>query len=225
MNRYLCLFLFCAAAVNPFAQDAATIAAQRESAEFERRMVSRMEELVQANNVQQRRINELREELATLRRQFVEQENRFKNSQMGAVTREDLQKVYGKMGEMEKARGSDKDVVLEQMRKLREIASQPAQPIIITQRVDNPRPPRDRENVRETPRDPEPVDEFTGEYYPYKIQKGDTLLGIIQAYNAQLKQEGKGSVTLEQVKKANPKLNPNSMVVGREIKIPAPSSK
>src|SRR5687767_190282 len=100
MNRYAFLLTFIWMVSPLAAQDAARIAAERESAEFERRMVARMEELIQANNLQQRRINELREEVASLRRQLTENENRFKNSQIGAVSREDLQKVYSKMGEM-----------------------------------------------------------------------------------------------------------------------------
>ena len=57
------------------------------------------------------------------------------------------------------------------------------------------------------------------------MQKGDTLSGIISAYNAELKKAGKPSITLEQVKKANPKMNPDRVPVGREILIPVPQGK
>lgn len=223
MKRFLFIGLLATSAMTPFAQDAAAIAAQREAAEFERRMVSRMEELIQANNVQQRRIGELRDEVAALRRQLTELENKFRLSQNNAVTGNDLRKAYDKMAEMEKARTADKELILDQMKKLKEIASQP--PVVITQPapvVNTPKPtPKPEEKGKE--REPEP--EFAGEYYPYKIKSGDTLSAIISAYNATLKEQGKGAVTLDQVKKANPKINPNNLIVGRELKIPVPPGK
>jgi hypothetical protein len=89
------------------------------------------------------------------------------------------------------------------------------------------KPPRDETNHREdiTPLPSAP--EFTGEYYPYKIKSGDSLTRIIGAYNSQLKEKGmnKAPITLDMVKKANPKLNPNNLPVGREIKIPIPPDK
>lgn len=224
MKRLIMLALVWLATANVFAQDATALAAQREAAEFERRMVTRTEELTLANNTQQKRINELREEVGSLRRQVTELENKLRLAQNGAVTGQDLRKVYDKMGEMEKARSADKELILEQMKKLKEIASQP--PVVITQApppVVHPKPTVKPEPEKE--KEPELVPEFTGEYFPYKIKSGDTLTAIISAYNTSLKEQGKGTVTLDQVKKANPKINPNNLLVGRELKIPVPSNK
>jgi TolA-binding protein len=222
MNRFVLFVLFCFATTGAFAQDAATVAAQREAEERERRMNSTVEELRRANSVQQVRIGELREEVGALRRQVIELENRFKNSQIGAVNSQDIRKVYDKMAEMEKARDADKKLVIEQMKKIEEIASKP--PIVIQTPAPARPEPKQTAKPDHTPTEPE-MPEFTGEYYPYKIQPKDTLLGIIAAFNAQLKEKGKAPITLEQVRKANPKLNPNNLLVGREIRIPEPPNK
>ncbi len=226
MNRFVFLAFAWIASASVLSQEptsAAQIAAQRDAEERERRMTATLEELRRANSVQQVRIGELRDEIAALRRQFIELENRFKNSQIGAVTSQDVRKVYDKMAEMERARDADKKLILDQMAEIKKIASQP--PVVITQAPPPRIEPRPQPKI-ETPPQAEPdPQEFVGEYYPYKIQKGDTLLGIIAAYNAQFKEKGKPTITLEQVRKANPKLNPNSLMVGKEIRIPEPSEK
>ena len=54
--------------------------------------------------------------------------------------------------------------------------------------------------------------------YDYTIQRGDTLLAIAKAYREQgIK------VTTDQILKANPGLDPKSLIVGKKIFIPAPA--
>jgi len=53
--------------------------------------------------------------------------------------------------------------------------------------------------------------------YDYTIQKGDTLLAIAKAYRDQ-----GVKVTIDQILKANPGLDPKNMKVGQKIFIPAP---
>ncbi len=53
--------------------------------------------------------------------------------------------------------------------------------------------------------------------YYYAIQSGNTLSAIAKAYQA------KGvKVTVKEILAANPGLNPNSLIVGQKIFIPAP---
>ena len=233
MKNFVFAGLLGIASVNAFAQDAATaaqIAAQREAEEKEVRYYNQVESLQQANSIQQKRIEDLFKENASLHRQLLELDSRFKNSQIGAVNGQDLKKVYDKMAEMEKARDGDKKLILEQMNQLKEIASRPPQTIVVT-------PPAPvRQETRPQPRsepapvipeakpEPEPQD-FTGEFYPYTVKKGDMLMKVIGAYNAELKDKGKMPITLEMVKKANPKINPNNLLVGKEIRIPVPPDK
>src|ERR1051325_3760187 len=98
MYRYLMLAVVWIASANVFSQDAATLAAQRAAEETERRITAMMTRLEEANSVQQKRINELNNDVAALRRQLVEFENKYKNAQLGAVTQSDIRKIYDKMG-------------------------------------------------------------------------------------------------------------------------------
>jgi hypothetical protein len=223
MNRFLLPALIGIASSGAFAQDAASIAAQREAEERDRRTSSRIEGLEQSNAVQQRRINELINEVTNLRRQITDLEIRFKNSERGAVTGTDIKKIYDKMAEIERNRQADNNLIKDQFVELRKILDKP--PVII----ERPTPVQPPTNTREKqPKDNPPEDapqEFTGEYYPYKVKSGDNLTKIISAYNAQLKDQGKAPITLDMVKKANPKINSNNLMVGREIKIPIPPNK
>src|SRR3954467_11564299 len=121
MYRYVMLALLTIGSANVFSQDAAAIAAQREAEERERRMNSLIENLQQANTVQQRRINELNNDVSALRRQLVEFENRYKNAQLGAVSQTDLRKIYDTMDKIENSRQSDNKLVKEQFQELRKI--------------------------------------------------------------------------------------------------------
>jgi hypothetical protein len=214
------------ASANVFSQDAATIAAQREAEERERRMTALIENLQQANTVQQRRINDLNNDLATVRRQLVELENKFKNSQLGVASQSDIRKVYDKMAEIEKNRQADNNLVKDQFAELKKLLDKP--PVIVTAPPPTPAPTlRNEPKTTNTKPDEPEAQEFTGEFYPYTIKSGDRLMQIIAAYNAELKSQGKNKapITLGMVKKANPKLNPNNLPVGREIKIPIPPDK
>lgn len=206
------------ASANVFAQDAATIAAQREAEERERRTTAALTRLEEANAVQQRRINELNNDIAAVRRQLVEFENRYKNAQLGIASQSDIRKVYDKMAEIEKNRQADNNLVKEQFVELKKLLDKP--PVIIPQPIPTPAP---RNETRQ--KDPEPEQpEFTGDFFTYKIKSGDRLTQIISAFNAKLKEEGKNKapITLDMVKKANPRMNPNNLIVGRDIKIPVP---
>jgi polyhydroxyalkanoate synthesis regulator phasin len=231
MYRYVMLaaLTIASANVNVFSQDAAAIAAQREAEERERRMNSLIENLQQANTVQQRRINELNNDVAALRRQLVEFENRYKNAQLGAVSQTDLRKIYDTMDKIENNRQSDNKLVKEQFQELRKILEK--QPAYVEPIKPIPPPSSHREKpTKDVPSDQTQTQEpqgFTGEYYPYTIKSGDILTRVIAAYNAQLKEKGanKAPITLDMVKKANPKINPNNLPVGKEIKIPIPPDK
>jgi DNA repair exonuclease SbcCD ATPase subunit len=223
MYRYVMLAALSVASANLFAQDAAAIARQREAEERESRMTTMIERLQESNTVQQRRINELNNDIANLRRQLVEFENRYKNSQLGAVSQSDIRKVYDKMAEIEKNRQADNNLVKEQFVELKRILDKPAPPPVIVTPPTRDRGDRDDNKHRDevTPL-PAPQD-FTGDYFSYKIKEGDRLLQVIGAYNDALKAEGNSKkITLDMVKKANPKMNPNNLKVGTEIKIPKP---
>ncbi|MBM3875361.1 MAG: LysM peptidoglycan-binding domain-containing protein [Verrucomicrobia bacterium] len=68
---------------------------------------------------------------------------------------------------------------------------------------------------------PSPAADAKGVWHP--IEKGQTLGGVVKAYNDDLKSKGKpAKVTLKAVLDANPKLNPDKMFIGQKIFIPIP---
>jgi hypothetical protein len=215
-----------------FGQDAssqaAQIAARQEAAERDRLIRGELEELRQSFLQQQRRINELINENNALQRQLGEMDTRFRTAQANAMTRKDLEKVYADLKRVDEARQSDKNLILEQIKEVAKIAAKPAQ-VIVEPPVTRPTPaPRHTTPLDKDPdkgADETPVLDNPHGYFSYKIKSGDTLIAIMNAFNAKLKEQGKATVTLEQIKKANPKMNPNSMVVGREIQIPVPPDK
>ena len=240
MYRYVMLAALTVASanLNVFSQDAATLARERAAEEESRRMTSLIENLQQANSAQQRRINDLYKDVADLRRQLNEFENRYKNNQLSAVSQTDIRKIYDKMGEIEKSRQADNELVKEQFKELKRLLDRPPVIIPAAPTVNNPSGrdrsgDRDRDRVGD--RDSKPPKDnnddeapaYNGEYFGYKIKSGDRLTQIIAAFNSRLKEEGKNKapITLDMVKKANPKMNPNNLVVGREIKIPVPPDK
>jgi hypothetical protein len=227
MKRFLAMGFALAASAGLLAQDATHLAAQREAEERDRRMSSAMEELRQANLVQQRRINELITENGRLQRQVTDIENRFRNSQVGAVTRDDLRKVYDKMSEIEKARQADKAVIIEQINKIAELAAKAPKVIEVPAPVPSPKieskPPKSEPKPEKEPEAGPP--DNPGGYYTYTVKSGDRLMAVIKAYNDELKDKNKKPITLDQVRKANPKINPNNLQVGKEILIPVPPDK
>ena len=150
--------------------------------------------------------------------------------------RSDLQKVYSKMAEVDKARQSDRTAINEQIKILAEkVAELQARPPVTIREVPTPIPPRnntrvpDKTSETSTEKDSgeNSVPDNPGGYYKHKVKQGEYLSTIIAAYNAKLKEEhpNKRPITLDAVKKANPKLNPNNVPIGKEILIPVPPDK
>jgi hypothetical protein len=227
MKRILALAFPLIASASLLAQDAAQLAAQRDAEERERRTNARMQELENANNIYSRRMNELINENKALYRQLTDLENRFRNSQVGAVSRDDLRKAYDKMGEIDKARLADRALMLEQFKKIQEaverLAERPPQyiqtpvPAVTPKNTVKPEPKPEKE--------PEAAPDNPNGYFTYTIKSGDNLLSIIKAFNTELKDKNKKPITLDQVKKANPKMNANNLQLGKEILIPVPPDK
>jgi LysM repeat protein len=64
---------------------------------------------------------------------------------------------------------------------------------------------------------PGPTDKVSDKGFEYVIQDGDYPAKIVKAYAAK-----NIKVTVKQILDANPGLNPNKMIIGQKIFIPAP---
>lgn len=236
MNRPALLaliFAFFSASPN-FAQDAnqaAQLAQQREAEERYNRLVSRLENMEEAYQVLTRRITALSQADAELRQETASRltalDNKIRTGQSAAATRDDLKTLTDKLKEVDEKREADKKLILEKLKDLATtVANTPAPTQVIVRppersatKVDHAPTPQDTKDT-----EPAPPQNPNG-YWTYKVQKGDTLLAIMQAYNAQLREEKKPTLTLGQIKQANPTVNPDALRVNQEILIPIPGDK
>jgi LysM repeat protein len=154
-----------------------------------------IQDLLDAQAVQAKRITALEKEISELR---------DKPNASGANP-EDLQKLADQVQELAKKQQADNDLILKEIGKLGKVGGSPSgrksTPGVTTNAAMVGSSVGGKENG-----------------YEYKVAAGDTLSIIAKAYRDQgIK------VTAEQILKANPGLNPNSIKVGQKIFIPAPA--
>lgn len=180
-----------------FAQDgnnAAAIAEKQEAEEKYRRMSADVESVMAANLALQKKVAALENELLKLREEHSKRAD-------DKTTAEGLKKLSEKIQEVDKKRESDKEVILSEIGKIGKTLSAPA--------------PRQKPTVSaDTSSAPE-------KGYPYVIQSGDTLMAILNDFNAEFKSKGMKTVTMSQVMNANPAVNWNKLRIGQKIIIPA----
>ena len=194
ISLWLCLLTF--AAFNPGfarAQDA-------ETTERLNKMDGYVQDLLAARDAQEKHIQALEKEIADLR---------DKLDQSGAnnyASAADLQKLAGQVQELAKKQQADNDLVLKEIEKLGKISSSPASSHRLSADVSMP------------------TDNLTGNTgdkqkgYWQVVGNGDTVSAIAKAYR------DKGiKVTVDQILKANPGLDPKNLIVGKKIFIPAPA--
>jgi LysM repeat protein len=194
ISLWLCILTF--AAFNPGfarAQDA-------ETTERLSKVEGYVQELQATQLEQEKHIQALEKEIADLR---------DKLNQPGAnnyASAEDLQKLAGQVQDLAKKQQADNDLILKEIEKLGKISGgstvgrRPPPEVAPPTSVDNP-----------TPGGPQ-------KGYYYAIQEKDTLSAIAKAYRAQ-----NIRVSVDQILKANPGLDPKNLVVGKKIFIPAPA--
>jgi LysM repeat protein len=161
----------------------------------------KLQDLIDAQAAQGKRLDALEKEIADL------SDKVNTPAVSDAASRDDLKKLAEQVQEIDKKRQDDNDLVLKQIEKLGKISAAPghkSSPIVPKTTEDNPTP---------TSAGPQ-------KGYDYTIASGDTISAIAKAYRAQ-----GVKVTSDQILKANPGLNPNSLIVGKKIFIPDPNAK
>jgi LysM repeat protein len=162
----------------------------------------RIQNLLETQAVQGKRIDALEKEIRELR---------DKASQPAATTdtasAADLKKLADQVQEIDRKRQEDRELILKEIEKLGKVSSSPA--------ASRKSPPTLSPTAAENPT---PAVTGPQKGYEYKVAAGDTLSIIAKAYRDQ-----GTKVTTDQILKANPGLNPNSLKVGQKIFIPAPA--
>jgi|SRR5208282_2298724 len=154
-----------------------------------------VQDILDAQAVQAKRITALEKDISELR---------DKSNGPGANS-DDLQKLADQVRELAKKQQADNDLILKELGKLGKVGGSPSgrksTPSVTTNAATGGSSAGGKENG-----------------YEYKVAAGDNLSIIAKAYRDQgIK------MTADQILKANPGLNPNSLKVGQKIFIPAPA--
>lgn len=178
----------------------AAFLAEREANEIRfKRLNSQVEDLIAANAALQKRISELENEIVQLH----ERQQRAKNESTRFASNADIEKLAKAIKDLEHSRESDRKLILDELERLQKL------PKTVP-------PPKEASNKSTNGSSSAKEKEMKG--YEYVVQRGDTLSVIVSEFNKQ-----GVKVTIDQVIKANPKLNPDRIPVGRKIFIPDPS--
>jgi septal ring factor EnvC (AmiA/AmiB activator) len=200
MKRYFPLLVslgVLAAPVWPvFAEDsndtAAAIAERQAAEERYKRLNSAIEDLVSAQAAMGKRLNALADELRSVREELARANNNANNY----VSRADYDALLGKLKDLDEQRKRDRELILQKIQDLEKV------------------PPVAPPATTPTPA-PNEGSKAAAKGYEYRIQKGDTLATVVEAY-----QQKGVKVNLQQVIDANPNVNPKKLRVGQKIFIP-----
>ncbi len=190
------------------AQDAAAraaAAAERQDLEDRlKRLAGTVEALQATQELQQKRIAALVEELRSAHDESARTGTKF-------VTREELKQVVETIRELDRKREADKKLIVEELQKLaKSPISVPPPRGSSDGGTTKPRPSVDTDSTGIASKGPE-------KGFEHVIEKGQTLSAIVEAFRS------KGiKVTLKQVLEANPNINEKKLSVGQKIFIPLP---
>lgn len=178
---------------------AAEIASRQEAEENYKTLRGHVDDMLAAQAEQAKRLQSLAKEIADLREQAAKPTGNF-------ASQDDLKHLADAIQEIDKKREADKELILHEISKL-------GKTITTTSRTTKP-------PVIE--KDPTPATEPNSnqEGYTYIIKSGDTYSLIVKLYRE------KGiNVSLEDIVKANPGVDPARLKVKQKIFIPAPAAK
>jgi TolA-binding protein len=211
--------------INSRAQQAGTVTIDSSDLEEIRRLMGRVADLEEAYNAQSRRMANLVAEIESLR-SALRESNEVQNKRLiEMATREDLKKMAESIREVDRNRESDKKVILEAIERMgKELAKAP--PAVIPAAPDRTERPKPAEKpARDLSKEKTTTTTNNELVYTHTVARGENLTLIINAYNNALKDQNKMPITLEMVRRANPKINLNNIYVGQEIIIPVPPDK
>ncbi len=183
----------------------AAAAAEREEMEANfKRMNSRVEQLEETLQTQQKRMAALVDEIHSLR----EQVDKLKAKGESTATQESIKQLAEKIEEVDKKRVADNELISKKLAGLgKELSTS------LTQKVVTP-PPVVKPDKTPAANPNQPPEKS----YEYKIADGDTLSRIVTDLRAQ-----GWKVTQKQVMDINPSVNWSRLRVGQTIYIPQPA--
>jgi LysM repeat protein len=196
MKRIFFLLAICAVCVS------ATVRAQgvssQEMEENYKSLRGKLQDMIEAQAAYEKRIQALEREISDLREQIGKPNNSY-------ATRDDLKRLGESVQEVDRKRDADYKHVADELAKLGKSLTATPTPI----------------HEHKAPvTDPTPAPQGSDDGFTYQIKSGDTLGLIAQAYR---EQQGI-KVSVSQIVAANPGLDPNKLLPGKKIFIPAPKT-
>lgn len=181
----------------PAMNSAAAIASRQEAEENYNALKGQIEDLVAANAESQKQIQEMRKEIEELRSQLGKPQGNFASA-------DDVKQLSAAIEELNKKREADKQLILKEMEKLGHTVVSGA-----GRTSETHAPTRHAETPQNTDQDG----------YYYTVKKGDNFKLIAQYYR-----DKQIMVTSKQIIAANPNVNPDKLLIGAKIFIPAPKA-
>jgi LysM repeat protein len=194
--KRISIFLMAALLVTPIisrGQDAAT-------EERFNKLSAQMDVLIEAKDLQNKRIDELTKQVRELQEQVNKPSANY-------ATPEDLKQLAAKVKEVDEKRVQDNEGIVKAIEKLGKTLGSGASSVRKPSAA-SATPPNTGGTTTPLP----------SEGFEYSVQSGDTLGAIVKAYR-----DKNIKVTVQQILNANPGLKPESMKVGQKIFIPAPA--
>ena len=183
-------------------------AAQQETNEKVRRLQAELEDMKVLVGTLRVSVDKLSRELSDFKRLTLMSQNAAKAAQSDKASQSALESLARSVREVETNRKADQAQVVKKFSELRKLILEVSSN---ARRAAAPAPPRRSS--------PPPPDSPKGTYHT--VEKGQTLFAILAAYQDALKAEGsKYRLTLDKLKRANPKLNPDMLLVGQRLFIP-----
>ena len=164
------------------------------------KLSGQIQDLLDAQAQQGKRLDALAKDISELR----EKVNAPKTEDNASAA--DLKNLAEKVQEIDKKRRDDRELIIKQIENLGKVAA--GAPV----KSRTPATPKTSDDTT-TPATPQ------NGYY-YVVKPGDTLPAIAKAYRDQ-----GVKVTTTQIKAANPKMNPDMLIVGKKIFIPDANAK
>ncbi len=179
-----------------------TVAARAQDAELTERL-NKVEGYVQDLQVAQR---DQKEQIQALEKEIADLRDKLNQPAVNnSASADDLQKLAGQVQELAKKQQADNDQIVKTLDKLGKISASPAV---------SHKPPPSIEPAT-APDNSNGSGKQNGYWYP--VQNGNTLSAIVKAYRDQ---NPPIKVTVDQILKANPGLDPKNLPVGKKIFIP-----
>ena len=161
-----------------------------------------VDDLLEDKANQKKQIEALAKEIQSLR------EHQQNQPTTAYASQEDLRKLAEKIQELDAKRKTDREVILKEIAKLGQATTGGTPPKV--------KPPKSQPNPT-TPENPNPSN-LPDKAAEHTIAAGDTLSTIAAAYSKELGVK----VTTEQIRKANPGIKDDKLIVGKKILIPLP---